>query len=412
MPLIVQKYGGTSVGSLERIRHVAEKVAKAKREGSDLIVVVSAMSGETDKLIAMAHQLSPDPSEREMDLLMSSGERISAALLAITLNGMGVPAQSFTGRQIGMITDAVHMKARIRRITGEKLHDAIDQGNVCVVAGFQGINADTGEVTTLGRGGSDTSAVAIAVGMKADCCEIYTDVDGVYTTDPRIEPKARRIDVISFDEMLEMASLGAKVLQTRSVEFGKKYDMPIWVKSTFIEGKGTLVTHENREMEDVVVSAVAYDRNQAKITVRGVPDTPGIAAKIFSAVAAHEINVDMIIQNVSVETATDLSFTVPKNEVKKTVRAIEEVVADLGATEVTADENIGKVSIIGVGMRSHTGVASKAFNALAAGGINIKMISTSEIKVSCVVAADEIDRAVRILHDAFDLALPAEERGR
>jgi aspartate kinase len=410
MALIVQKYGGTSVGSIDRIRHVAERVARVKTAGDEVIVVVSAMSGETDKLIAMAREVADDPAEREMDLLMSSGERISAALLAITLNGMGIAARSFTGRQIGMMTDAVHMKARIRKITGERLREALAEGNVCVVAGFQGTDAVTGEVTTLGRGGSDTSAVAIAVAMQAACCEIYTDVDGVYTTDPRVEPKARRIDTISFDEMLEMASLGAKVLQTRSVEFGKKYDMPIWVKSTFTEGKGTLVTHEGEEMEDVVVAAVAYDRNQAKITVRGVPDTPGIAAKIFNAVAAREINVDMIIQNTSVENTTDLSFTVPTGEVKKTKQAIDGVVGDLGASGVTADEGIGKVSIIGVGMRSHTGVAAKAFTALAEGGINIMMISTSEIKVSCVVAADEIDRAVRILHDAFHLALPPAER--
>ena len=411
MALIVQKYGGTSVGSLERIGLVAARVAAAWKQGDKVIVVVSAMSGETDKLINMAKQLSGEPAEREMDLLMSSGERISAALVAIKLNAMGVPAVSLTGRQIGLMTDATHMKARIRRITGEKLREALDHGKVAVVAGFQGVDEATGAVTTLGRGGSDTSAVAIAVAVKADLCEIYTDVDGVYTTDPNVVPGARRIDVISFDEMLEMASLGAKVLQVRSVEFGKKYNMPIWVKSTFADqGKGTLVTMETSEMEQVVVSSVAFARDQAKVTVVGVPDRPGIAATIFSAVAGHEINVDMIIQNVSDHGLTDLSFTVPTAEAKKTLKALDPVVKEIGARETRVDEKIGKVSVIGVGMRSHTGVAAKAFRALAEGGINIMMISTSEIKVSLVIASDQVDRAVRILHDAFELALAPEER--
>lgn len=412
MALIVQKYGGTSVGSLDRIRRVAGKVAEARRGGDDVIVVVSAMSGETDRLIGMARELSPAPPEREMDLLMSSGERVSAALLAITLDGMGVPAESFTGRQIGMITDAAHMKARIRRVTGERLRDALAAGKAAVVAGFQGIDERTGNVTTLGRGGSDTSAVAIAVAMDADRLEIYTDVDGVYTTDPNVVPTARRIDLISFDEMLEMASLGARVLQTRSVEFGKKYNMPIHVKSTFVDGKGTLVTSEMKQMEDVVVSAVAFDHDQAKITVAGVPDRPGIASLVFSSVAEEGINVDMIIQNVSVGGLTDISFTVPKNEAGRTLEKLKNILGRLGAREVTADEGIGKVSIIGVGMKSHTGVAAKAFRALAEGGVNIMMISTSEIKVSCVVAEDEVERAVRILHDAFELKLPPGERSK
>ena len=410
MALIVQKYGGTSVGDLDRIRHVARKVAAAKTAGDSLVVVISAMAGETDRLISMANKLSDNPPDREMDLLMSSGERVSASLLAITLCAMGAPAVSFTGRQIGMVTDSVHTKARIRKITGESLRSALAEGKVAVVAGFQGVDEATGNVTTLGRGGTDTSAVAIAVAMKADKCEIYTDVDGVYTTDPNIVPTARRIDIIAFDEMLEMASLGAKVLQVRSVEFGKKYNMPIHVKSTFQGLGGTLVTQEMDEMEEVVVSAVAFARDQAKITLVGIPDKPGIASKIFSAVAAKEINVDMIIQNVSAHGLTDLSFTVPKNETRSTIEALKGVAKDIGAREVTSDENIGKVSIIGVGMRSHTGVAAKAFDALAAGGINIMMISTSEIKVSCVVASNEIDRAVRILHDTFELALPPEQR--
>ena len=410
MALVVQKYGGTSVANQDRIRLVAKKVADARQKGDQVVVVISAMAGETDRLIVLANQLSPAPEEREMDLLMSSGERVSAALLAITLNAMGVPAISFTGRQIGMITDSVHMKARIRKITGEKVTQALGEGKVAVVAGFQGVDETTGNVTTLGRGGSDTSAVAIAVAMKADRCEIYTDVDGVYTTDPNVVASARRIDVISFDEMLEMASLGAKVLQVRSVEFGKKYNMPIYVKSTFQDVGGTLVTQENSEMEEVVVSAVAFARDQAKITMLGIPDKPGIASKIFGAVAAKQINVDMIIQNVSDHGLTDMSFTVPKNEARQTLEALRPAAADIGARDITSDDNIGKVSIIGVGMRSHTGVAAKAFTALAAAGINIMMISTSEIKVSCVVAGDEINRAVRVLHDAFELALPPDQR--
>ncbi len=410
MALIVQKYGGTSVGSLDKIRNVARKVAERGRRGDKIIAVVSAMSGETDHLIEMAHELYECPPEREMDLLMSSGERVSAALLSIALNSIDAPAVSFTGRQIGMITDAVHMKARIRKITGEKLREALGEGKVAVVAGFQGIDENSGNVTTLGRGGSDTTAVAIAVAMGADMCEIYTDVDGVYTTDPNIVPNARRIDEISFDEMLEMASLGAKVLQVRSVEFGKKYNMPIKVKSTFIDGKGTLVTSETKEMEEVVVSAVAYARDQAKITMVGVQDKPGVAARIFSSIAAREINVDMIIQNTAEGGLTDISFTVPKDETRKTLEALELVAQDVRARDTKADGNIGKVSIIGVGMKSHTGVAAKAFKALADSGINILMISTSEIKVSCVVSESEIDRAVRILHDTFELALPASER--
>ena len=410
MALIVHKYGGTSMGSLDRIRLVAEKVKKVYDEGHSLVVVVSAMSGVTDSFVNKAKDLNDDPPEREMDLLMSAGERESAALLAIALNKIGVPAESFTGRQIGMVTDSMHTKARIKRVTGEKLKETLASRKVPVVAGFQGVDEKSGSVTTLGRGGSDTSAVAIAVAMKADVCEIYTDVDGVYTTDPNIVASARRIDRISFDEMLEMASLGAKVLQIRSVEFGKKYDMPIYVKSTFVDGNGTLVTSEVKEMEDVMVAAVAYDRNQAKITVAGVPDRPGIAATIFGRVAEKEINVDMIIQNVSENGLTDISFTVPKNEAKKAVAQIESINKDIGARGVIADDKIGKVSVIGVGMRSHSGVAAKTFKSLADAGINIMMISTSEIKVSCVVAADEVDRAVRILHEAFELALPPNER--
>ncbi len=410
MALIVQKYGGTSVGDLDRIARVAQRVGRAKSDGNSLIVVVSAMSGETDKLIEMAHKLNDFPPDREMDLLMSSGERVTAALLAIALTDLGIPAISFTGRQIGLTTDSVHMKARIRRITGERLREAVAEGKVAVVAGFQGMDETSGSVTTLGRGGTDTSAVAIAVAMKADLCEIYTDVDGVYTTDPRIVPNARRLDNVSFEEMLEMASLGAKVLQTRSVEFGMKYNMPIHVKSTFTEGKGTLVSKESSEMEEVVVSAVTYDRNQAKITVTGVPDRPGIAARIFSVIADHEINVDMIIQNVSEGRSTDISFTAPKTEMNRAVNALQPLIKELDADHIATDEDIAKISVIGVGMRSHSGVAAKTFSSLADAGINIMMISTSEIKISCVIEAQEVDRAIRILHDAFSLALPPDQR--
>ncbi|VAX21928.1 Aspartokinase [hydrothermal vent metagenome] len=410
MALIVQKYGGTSVGSIELIKRVAKKVAKSRKTGNDLVVVVSAMSGTTDRLIRQANQISDHPPEREMDLLMSTGERVSAALLAITLNAAGVPAASLTGRQVGMITDAVHMKARIKQITGEMLRETLKEGKVAVVAGFQGINEVTGAVTTLGRGGSDISAMAIAAALGADLCEIYTDVEGVYTTDPRIVKDARRLETISFDEMLEMASMGAKVLQTRSVEFGKKYNIPICVKSTFTDGKGTLVTHELKEMEKVVVSAIAYDLNQAKITLTQAPDMPGVAARLFSHVAENHVNVDMIIQNTSVDGTTDISFTVPKSEMKLAIKIIKPFVKEIGANKVEADEKIGKVSIIGVGMRSHTGVAAKAFRALAREKINIIMISTSEIKVSCVVSEKDVKKAVRALHDAFNLKAKPKAR--
>ncbi|MFW2332021.1 MAG: aspartate kinase [Nitrospinota bacterium] len=412
MSLIVQKYGGTSVGDLSKIRLVANKVRKAKLAGDDLVVVVSAMAGSTDDLINKGYALSSNPPSDEMDLLMSSGERISAALLAIALNDIGIKARSFTGRQIGLTTDSTHMKARIKTILATSIKSAIADGLVSIVAGFQGISEDNDRVTTLGRGGSDTSAVAIAVSLKASRCEIYTDVPGVMTTDPNLVPKARLIEKISFDEMLETASLGAKVLQTRSVEFGKKYNMPILVKSTFVEGKGTLVTDELEYMENILVTTIAYDKNQAKVTVRSLKDRPGVAAKLFSAISELEINVDMIIQNVGIEGTTDLSFTVPKDDLSKTIDGLAPVLKLLDATDVVTDEQIGKVSIIGVGMRSHTGVAAKAFRALADANINIIMISTSEIKVSCVVESSEIDRAVRILHDTFDLGLPAKDRAK
>lgn len=401
--LIVQKYGGTSVGSLERIKAVAERIAGTYKKGNHVIVVVSAMAGETDKLISLANQLSPNPDERETDLLLSSGERISAALTAIAIRELGLKAMSFTGRQVGIITDEVHTKAKIERVTAERVKKALEDGVIPVIAGFQGIT-ETSEVTTLGRGGSDLTAVAIAAALNADLCEIYTDVEGVYTTDPNVVPDARKLEKISYDEMLELASLGAKVLQSRSVEFAKKYDVPLVVRSSFSDNPGTLVVKEDKEMEKVMVSGVAYDKNQAKITVIGVHDKPGIAAKLFNAIAKANIIVDMIVQNVSSDgKSTDISFTVSKSDSKDTLKITKGIVSELGAKGVNLREDIAKVSIVGVGMRTHSGVAAKMFETLARHGINIMMISTSEIKVSCVIDAKYTELAVRVLHDAFEL---------
>ena len=402
MALIVQKYGGTSVGSVERLKNVAKKVAEQKKKGDQLVVVLSAMSGQTDSLVKLAHEITREPAEREMDMLLSTGERVTIALLAIALQDLGVKAVSLTGRQAGIVTDSMHTKARIKSIAKENIKKYLDEDYVVVVAGFQGID-EKSNVTTLGRGGSDTTGVALAVALKADMCEIYTDVDGVYTTDPNVEPKARRLDRISYEEMLEMASLGAKVLQTRSVEFAAKYRMPVVVKSTFKEGPGTWVVAEEPSMEKVVVSSVPYDKNQAKLTVVGVPDRPGIASAILGEIAKEEINVDMIIQNVGIGGLTDFSLTVPRTESAKTLKILKGVAATIGAKDVQVDENIGKVSIVGVGMRSHSGVAAKMFQLLADAGINIEMISTSEIRVSCVIRKDDVDRAVRILHAGFGL---------
>lgn len=403
MPLIVQKYGGTSVGSIEKIKTVAERIVKTKKQGNNVVVIVSAMAGETDKLIGLANQLSPNPDEREMDLLLSSGERISAALTAMAINELGFTSMSFTGRQVGIITDDVHTKAKIEKITGERVRKALSNGTIPVIAGFQGITENS-EVTTLGRGGSDLTAVAIAAELDADLCEIYTDVEGIYTTDPNIVPEARKLHRISYDEMLELASLGAKVLQTRSVEFAKKYGVPVVVRSSFTDNPGTLVVKEDKEMEKVVVSGVAYDKNQAKITVIAVPDKPGVAAKLFNAIAGADIIVDMIVQNVSSDgKATDISFTVPRTDSKKALKITDEIVAELGAKGVNLRKDIAKVSIIGVGMRAHSGVAAKMFETLAKHGINIMMISTSEIKVSCIIDSKYTELAVRVLHDAFGL---------
>ena len=400
--LVVQKYGGTSVGSLERIENVAKRVAKAREEGKDLVIVVSAMSGETNKLIEYAHHFSKNPSKREMDMLLSSGERVTAALLAIALNEMGHKTIALTGRQAGIKTDNTHTYARIESINTERLQNEIASGNIVIVAGFQGINHN-GEVTTLGRGGSDLSAVALAGALKADACEIYSDVDGVYTTDPRIEPKAKKLDHISYDEMLELSSLGAKVLQNRSVELAKKMGVKIIAKSSFTDGEGTVISDEKGEnMEEVLVSGVALDKNQARVSLRGVTDRPGIAAEIFSKLADENINVDMIIQNASTEDGTtNLGFTVPQNQLEDAKKVIESFDHDLGGVDY--DENIAKVSIVGVGMKSHSGVAAKAFSALAQNGINIEMISTSEIKVSMIIDEKFSELAVRVLHEAFGL---------
>ena len=402
MALIVQKYGGTSVGTIERIHRVADRVARTQGEGHQVVVVLSAMSGETDRLLKLAHEVTGTPDERELDMLLSTGERVTIALLAMELRGRGLNARSFTGRQVGIITDSAHTKARIARVTADRIKEALNEGVIPVVAGFQGIN-ERSDVTTLGRGGSDLSAVALAAALKANRCVIFTDVDGVYTADPNIVPAAKRIDKIAYEEMLEMASLGAKVLQTRSVEFAAKFNVPVEVNSSFAEGKGTLVTKEDKDMEAVAVAGVTGDRNQAKITIVGVPDKPGIAGRIFGPVAEAHINVDMIIQNIGQAALTDLSFTVPRADLKKAEPLIQRVAKDIEAKSVSITEAIAKVSLIGVGMRSHSGVAAKMFEVLSREGINIMMISTSEIKISCVIEEKYLELAMRSLHTAFDL---------
>ena len=396
--LIVQKYGGTSVGSLERIEEVAKRVLEAKRAGNDLVVVVSAMSGVTNSLIEQAEFFSKHPSEQDMDLLLSSGERVTSALLSIALNAKGYKAVAFSGRKAGIHTDSVFTKARIEDIDAAAIKKELKKGVIVVVAGFQGVDK-RGVVTTLGRGGSDLSAVAIAGALKADLCEIYTDVDGVYTTDPRIEPKAKKLDKISYDEMLELASLGAKVLQNRSVELAKKLNVQIITRSSFNNNEGTLITKEET-MEQALVSGIALDKNQARITLRKVKDKPGIAAEIFSALADKNINVDMIIQNVGVDGATNLGFTVPENELELAKETMKKVLKDI---TIESDKDVAKVSIVGVGMKSHSGVASKAFKTLAKEGINIGMISTSEIKISMIVQEKYAELAVRALHEAYEL---------
>jgi len=403
MALVVQKYGGTSMGSIERIRNVAKRVAKTYDAGNDMVVVVSAMSGETNKLVALANDICEFPDNREYDVLVASGEQVSIALLSICLKSMGYKAKSYHGWQVPVVTDSAFSKARIEEIPDTKMRADLKDGTIVVVAGFQGIDRE-GNVTTLGRGGSDTSAVALAASLKADVCEIFTDVDGVYTTDPNICSDARKIDKVSYDEMLELASLGAKVLQIRSVEFAKKYNVDVHVRSSFNDNQGTMVTKEDKEMEAVLVSGIAYDKNEAKIAVMNVPDKPGIAAKLLSPLSDANISVDMIVQNVSESGHTDFTFTVTKADFKKALAITKETAKEISAKDVMTDENIAKISIVGVGMRSHAGVATKMFQTLAQEGINIQMISTSEIKVSVVVDAKYTELAVRVLHDAFGMS--------
>lgn len=400
--LIVQKYGGTSVGTIDQIKRVAQRIAESQKSGKDIVAVVSAMAGETDKLLKMAGEISDTPQQRELDLLLSSGERISCALLTIALNEIGCPAASMTGRQIGLQTDSTHTRARIKQINGERCKRYLKNNHVVVVAGFQGIN-EHGDVTTLGRGGSDTSAVALAVALKADRCEIFTDVDGVYTADPRVVPDARKLDTISYDEMLEMASLGARVLQIRCVEFARKYKMPLIVRSSYNNNPGTLISEEDPNMEQPVVSGIMYDKNQAKITVKEVPDQPGIAAKLFNALAEASVSVDMIIQNISDEGHTDISFTVTTEHLTDAMAEVNRVNQEIKAARITSDADICKISIVGAGMKSHSGIAATMFQTLSRENINIMMISTSEIKVSCVIDEKYTELATRSLHEAFDL---------
>src|SRR5690349_21339249 len=403
MALIVQKYGGTSVGNTTRIKNVAERVAKYRAGGDRVVVVVSAMSGVTDNLIKLAKEIMPLPSEREMDMLLATGEQTTIALTAMALHALEVPAVSLTGAQAGIVTDGVHTKAKIQNITPKQVHSFLDAGNVVIVAGFQGETQD-GHITTLGRGGSDLTAIALAAALKADLCQIYTDVDGVYTADPRIVPNARKLDEISYDEMLELASLGAKVMQSRSVEFAKKFGVIFEVRSSLNDNPGTIVKEETKNMEDVVIRGVSLDKNQAKVTLVAVPDQPGVAARVFKAIGDAAINVDMIVQNISHgsgKPATDLSFTVDKPDLLKTRKVIDGLKATIGYQEAIADENIGKLSIVGVGMKSHTGVAGKMFEVLAQEGINIGMISTSEIKISVTVDLAMGEKAVKAVHNAF-----------
>ena len=404
MALIVQKYGGTSVGSAERIKNVAKRVAQTRAEGHDVVIVVSAMSGETNRLVALAHEMQELPDPREMDVVLATGEQVTIGLLAMALKNIGVDAKSYTGWQVAVQTDNAHTKARIDHIDSDKIHADLKAGKVVIVAGFQGITAE-GDISTLGRGGSDTSAVALAAALKADECQIYTDVDGVYTTDPRVVPEARRMSTISFEEMLELASLGSKVLQIRSVEFAGKYQVRLRVLSSLQEGgEGTLITFEEDEnMEKAVVKGIAFDKNQARINVRGVSDKPGIAYQILGAIADANIEVDMIIQNVGAEGTTDFSFTVPRGDYRQTLDLMNGLKESLGAAEVNGDDTVCKVSIVGVGMRSHSGVAATMFRSLAEEGINIQMISTSEIKVSVLIDEKYMELATRVLHKAFGL---------
>jgi aspartate kinase len=402
MALIVQKYGGSSVANVERIQNVARRVVEARKAGNKLVVVVSALGDTTDDLISLAHKIDPNPNRREMDMLLSTGEQVSVALLAIAVQKLGVKAISFTGPQVGIITDKFHTKARILNINTDRIQKALREGFVVIVAGFQGKTVSE-EITTLGRGGSDLTAVAIAKATNAKYCEIYTDVDGIFTADPRIVPDARKIDVISYDEILELAALGAKVMHSRSIEVGKKFNVPIYVRNSMKDGAGTLITKETKNMEDILVSGVALADDEAKLTIFQIPDKPGIAAKIFSKLAQANVNIDMIIQNKTQTNTTDLTFTVFKNELSRALDAAKKIARELGAANVSCDENIAKVSVVGVGMKSHAGIASRMFAALAAKKINIQMISTSEIKISCVIDGHRGKEAVQAIHKEFEL---------
>jgi aspartate kinase len=406
MALIVQKYGGTSVGDVDRIKNVARRVCEARAAGHEVVVVVSAMAGETDRLIALAHKVAEPPNERELDVILATGEQVSIGLLSLAIQALGQRARSFTGGQVRIQTDDVHTKARIVSVDADRVRQALQEGEIAIVAGFQGVNTED-EITTLGRGGSDLTAVAMAAALQADVCDIYTDVDGVYTADPNLVPEARKLDRICYDEMLEMASLGAKVLQTRSVEYAKNYGVPVHVRSSFNDNPGTMVVKEDAIMEKVVVSGIAYNKQEAKITVTRVADRPGVAALLFGRVAEASIVVDMIVQNISQDGSTDISFTVPKADYARTLEIVRAVAKEIGADKVIGDDKIAKVSIVGVGMRTHSGVAARIFEVLGREKINIQMISTSEIKVSCVVEAKYCELAVRVLHEAFGLGAEA-----
>jgi aspartate kinase len=405
MALIVQKFGGTSVGDPAKIKAVAERVLGNSRQGNEMVVVLSAMAGETDRLIGLASSVQEQPDSREMDVLLSTGEQVTVSLFAMAVKAAGSEAVSFLGDQVRILTSSMHTKARITAVDTEKIRKQLDQGKIVVVAGFQGVD-ENGNITTLGRGGSDTTAVALAAALKADRCEIFTDVEGVYTTDPNICAAARKIDRISYDEMLELASLGAKVLDIRSVGLAKRYKVPLHVRSTFTETEGTWVVEEDKQMESMLVSGVTYNKNEARLTISRVPDKPGIASKIFTPISDAGIVIDMIIQNTRAGDLTDMTFTVPRTDYRKALDILKEVAADIGAEEVTSSDNIAKISIVGVGMRNHSGIATTMFHVLAKEGINIMMISTSEIKVSCVIEEKYTELAVRALHDAFALAQP------
>ena len=407
MALLVQKFGGTSVGTVEKIENIADKLIESQKAGNGIVAVVSAMSGETNRLIELARQISPEPNAREYDVLVSTGEQVTIALLTMALHMRGADARSYTGAQVKILTDGSHTKARIMEIDDASMQSDLDAGRIIVVAGFQGVDQN-GNITTLGRGGSDTTAVALAAALKADECQIFTDVDGVYTTDPRVEPNARRLDRITFEEMLEMASLGSKVLQIRAVEFAGKYNVPLRVLSSFEDGPGTLISYEQRTegktMEQPVISGIAFNRDEAKLTILGVPDTPGVAYQILGPISDANIEVDMIIQNVGADSTTDFTFTVHRNDYDKALKILQDIATAVSAREVVGDAEIVKVSIVGVGMRSHAGIASKMFKALSDEGINIRMISTSEIKISVVIDEKYLELGVRTLHTAFELA--------